>query len=120
VPPLDTLVTEARPPPKTLTMPLSVVVMILPPESTLSVPPESTITPVLVCPELTLRVPPLETVGIAKAPGRQSSREQLRRGPHPPTPFFSGAAAANRRQSFQINRQIELKSVTVQIELIAF
>ena len=91
MPPLDTLVTEARPPPKTLTMPLSVVVMILPPESTLSVPPESTITPVLVCPELTLRVPPLETVGIAKAPGRQSSREQLRRGPHPPTPFFSGA-----------------------------
>jgi hypothetical protein len=90
VPPLDTLVTEANPPPKTSTMPLSVVAVILPPESTLSVPPESTITPVLVCPELTLRVPPLETVGIAKAPRQQSSREQLRRGPRPPTPFFSG------------------------------
>ena len=88
VPPLDTLVTEARPPPKTLTMPLSVVVMILPPESTLSVPPESTITPVLVCPELTLRVPPLETVGIAKTPGRQSSREQLRRGAAPADAFL--------------------------------
>jgi hypothetical protein len=90
VPPLDTLVTEANPPPKTSTMPLSVVAVILPPESTLSVPPESTITPVLVCPELTLRVPPLETVGIAKAPRQQSSREQLRRGPRPPKPFFSG------------------------------
>jgi hypothetical protein len=92
VPPLDTLVTEARPPPKTSTMPRSVVVMILPPESTLSVPPESTITPVLVCPELTLRVPPLETVGIAKAPGQQASREAAQAGPpHPPTLFFSGA-----------------------------
>ena len=133
MPPLDTLVTEARPPPKTLTMPLSVVVMILPPESTLSVPPESTITPVLVCPELTLRVPPLETVGIAKAPGRQfvaraaqaAGRARRRLSSAAPTILQIGGeghkiAATNRRQSFQINRQIELKSVTVQIELIAF
>jgi hypothetical protein len=44
--------------------------------------------PVLVCPELTLRVPPLETVGIAKAPGQQSSREQLRRGAAPADAFL--------------------------------
>jgi hypothetical protein len=74
-PPLATLVPEARPPLETLTTPLSVVLTILPPDSTLRVPPESTITPVLVCPELTLSVPPLETVGIAKAPGRYWSRQ---------------------------------------------
>jgi len=103
VPPLDTLVTEANPPPKTSTMPLSVVAVILPPESTLSVPPESTITPVLVCPELTLRVPPLETVGIAKAPRQQSSREQLRRGAAPadaflqrPRPYYRSDARATK------------------------
>jgi hypothetical protein len=72
-------------------MPLSVVVMILPPDSTLSVPPDATITPVLVCPELTLRVPPLETVGIAKAPGQQSSQRAAQAGPRPPTPSISGA-----------------------------
>jgi hypothetical protein len=42
--------------PLTLTKPLSTVPLTLPPKSTSSVPPESTMTPVLVCPDVTLSV----------------------------------------------------------------
>jgi polyribonucleotide nucleotidyltransferase len=82
-------------------MPLSVVVMILPPESTLSV----------------------RTAIVARAV-QARGRARRRLSSAAPTILQIGRdghkiAAANRWQSFQINRQIELKSVTVQIELIA-
>ena len=62
MPPLATVVPTALPLLKTLTRPLSIVLMTAPPDATLRVPPGSTMMPELVWPAPTVNVWPGRTV----------------------------------------------------------
>jgi hypothetical protein len=74
VPPLATFVPTALPPLEMLTSPLSIVLMIVPPDSTFRVPPESTMTPELVWPAPTFSVWPGRTVVTSATPCRCGHR----------------------------------------------